>query len=64
MNLEGVDKAGIWSLMHWSNKCVALTYTSHRNIMACGTTRRWVKSSVMSELQGYMNWQQVELIRI
>lgn len=51
MNLEGVDKAGIWSLMHWSNKRVVLTCSSHRKNMACGTTCRWVKSSGTAELQ-------------
>lgn len=56
MNLEVVDKAGIWSLMHWSNQCVLLTCTSHRKNMAHGTTCRWVKSSVTSEIQSYMNW--------
>lgn len=56
MNLEGVDKAGIWSLMHWSNKRVVLTCSSHRKNMACGTTCRWVKSSGTAELQSYMNW--------
>lgn len=59
MNLEGVNKAGIWSLMHWSNKCVVLTCTSHRKNMACGTTYRWVKSSMTSEIQSYMNWHKV-----
>lgn len=59
MNLEGVNKAGIWSLMHWGNKCVVLTCTSHRKNMACGTTCRWVKSSMTSEIQSYMNWHKV-----